>query len=97
MVMDSSFDWDEEKNQENVKKHDISFYQAQKAFQDSQQLIYEDVKHSTEKEKRYFLLGKIGKRVCTVRFTYRGKVIRIFGAGYWRKEQKLYEKENKQK
>ena len=31
----------------------------------------------------------------TVRFTYRGKVIRLIGAGYWRKGRKIYEEENK--
>ncbi len=28
------------------------------------------------------------------RFTYRGGVIRIFGAGYWRKGKRIYEREN---
>jgi hypothetical protein len=32
---------------------------------------------------------------CTVRFTYRGGVIRIDGAGYWRKGRIIYEDENK--
>ena len=30
----------------------------------------------------------------TVRFTYRGDVIRIFGAGYWRRGKAIYEREN---
>jgi hypothetical protein len=30
----------------------------------------------------------------TVRFTYRSEVIRIFGAGYWRKGKQIYEHEN---
>lgn len=30
-----------------------------------------------------------------VRFTYRRKVIRIIGAGYWRKGKAVYEKENR--
>jgi hypothetical protein len=29
-----------------------------------------------------------------VRFTYRENVIRIFGAGYWRKGKQIYEQEN---
>jgi len=31
------------------------------------------------------------KPCLTVRFTYRGSVIRIIGAGYWRKGRKIYE------
>jgi hypothetical protein len=30
----------------------------------------------------------------TVRFTYREGVIRIYGAGYWRKGRKIYEEAN---
>ncbi|MFH1066848.1 MAG: BrnT family toxin, partial [bacterium] len=32
--------------------------------------------------------------VLTVRFTWRDEILRIIGAGYWRKGKKLYEKEN---
>ena len=31
----------------------------------------------------------------TVRFTFRGDVILIFGAGFWRKGRQIYERENK--
>jgi hypothetical protein len=31
----------------------------------------------------------------TVRFTYRGDVIRLFGAGYWRKGRRIYEQKRK--
>src|SRR6266568_3307133 len=33
-------------------------------------------------------------RILTVRFTYREDVIRIHGAGYWRKGKRIYEREN---
>ena len=93
--MDSSFEWDEAKNKENAKKHGVSFEEAQLAFKDPYGITYEDITHSTKKEHRFFFLGKIGNKVCTIRFTYRTNKIRIFGAGYWRKEQKIYENENK--
>ena len=32
--------------------------------------------------------------VMTVRFAYRSGVVRIIGAGYWRKGKAVYEKEN---
>ncbi len=32
--------------------------------------------------------------IMTVRFTYRGRKIRIFGAAFWRKGKKRYEEEN---
>jgi len=88
-----SFDWNEAKNTANQKKHGVSFYEAQDAFFDPKRVIAEDLDHS-DKEKRYFCFGKVGDGVMTVRFTYRDNIIRIFGAGYWRKGRKVYEQEN---
>lgn len=87
------FEWDEQKNQENIRRHYISFKEAQNAFKDPHRVIALDKKHSTKTEKRYFCYGQIQGQVCTIRFTYRNKNIRIIGAGYWRKERKIYEKE----
>ena len=90
----SQFEWDETKNKENRAKHGISFEIAQYAFADSNRIIAEDLSHR-QKEKRYYCIGRVGEGIVTVRFTYRGNVIRIFGAGYWRKGRKIYEEENK--
>jgi len=86
------FEWNEKKDEENLTKHGIDFYTAQYAFNDLNRIILEDTKHS-EKEDRFYCIGKVNKDVVTVRFTYRNNKIRIFGAGYWRKWRKLYEKE----
>jgi uncharacterized DUF497 family protein len=88
-----SFDWDERKDAENQTKHGVPFALAQYAFADPQRVIAEDTAHSA-KEKRYFCFGHVGGGVLTVRFTYRAGVIRIFGAGYWRKGKAIYEREN---
>ncbi len=88
------FEWDESKNESNERKHDISFYTAQYAFLDFKRVIAEDLDHSTESEKRYFCIGKVGIEIVTVRFTVRSNKIRIIGAGYWRKGKKIYEREN---
>lgn len=89
------FEWDEIKNNLNQDKHGVSFEKAQEAFKDTHRLIYLDIDHSAKSEKRYYCLGKISGRVLTVRFTYRNNKVRIFGAGYWRKERKIYEEANK--
>ncbi len=52
--------------------------------------------HSTAEEKRYFCFGWVEDGVLTVRFAWRNERIRIFGAGYWRKGKKVYERENKE-
>jgi hypothetical protein len=90
----TDFEWDLDKDLTNQKKHGVSFSTAQYAFADAQRVILEDVSHSTEVEKRYFCLGKVGGGILTVRFTYREQRIRIFGAGYWRKGRRIYEQEN---
>jgi len=87
------FEWDEDKDVENQEKHGVPFAVAQYAFSDSTRVIAEDLRHS-QTEKRYYCLGKVGQGIMTVRFTFRGNVIRILGAGYWRKGKKTYEREN---
>jgi uncharacterized protein len=87
------FAWDPAKARENQAKHGVSFAAAQLAFADRRRVIAEDSTHSAT-EKRYFCFGWVGEGILTVRFTYRGRVIRIFGAGYWRKGKRVYEREN---
>lgn len=88
--MATSFEWNEKKNQENIKKHGIAFETAQYAFLDPKRIIAEDIGHSTN-EKRYFCFGIVKGGVLAVRFTHREDRIRIFGAGYWRKGKAIYE------
>jgi uncharacterized DUF497 family protein len=90
----ATFEWDEEKNSENQSKHGVSFIAAQQAFLDPNRIIAEDISHSSE-ENRYYCMGLVDEGILTVRFTYRGNVIRIYGAGYWRKGRKIYEDQNK--
>lgn len=88
------FEWDERKNQENINKHSVPFFVAQYAFADPSRVILENSKHS-QHERRYYCIGKVEGEIITVRFTYRKEIVRIFGAGYWRKGKKIYEEENK--
>jgi len=84
MRKQTSFDWHEDKNVENIAKHIVLSYLAQHTFADLNRVILEDLKHSRA-EKRYYCIGRVAKEILTVRFTYREKIIRIFGAGFWRK------------
>jgi hypothetical protein len=86
----ASFEWDPAKDLANVAKHGVSFAAAQLAFADPRRVIAEDLSHS-KSEKRYYCFGTVGGGVLTVRFTYREGVIRIIGAGYWRRGKRIYE------
>ena len=93
MAKKTNFEWDDNKDEENQKRHGVSFALAQLAFFDHNRIILEDLEHSID-EKRYYCLGLVSEGILTVRFTYRSNKIRIFGAGYWRKGKKIYEEEN---
>lgn len=88
------FEWDTEKDEENQLKHNVSFALAQHAFFDPHRVIAEDVSHSSD-ENRFYCIGRVNDGILTVRFTYRGNVIRIYGAGYWRRGRRIYEEQNK--
>jgi uncharacterized DUF497 family protein len=84
------FEWDENKNRENIKKHNVSFETAQRAFCDKNRVILKDKKHS-KSENRFFCIGNDGHGILTVRYTMRNGAIRIIGAGYWREGKDKYE------
>jgi uncharacterized DUF497 family protein len=88
-----SFEWDPEKDIENQLKHGVSFEEAQYAFEDPNRIIAPDKTHSLN-ENRFYCIGKVGDSILTVRFTFRGVIIRIYGAGRWRKGKKVYEEKN---
>jgi hypothetical protein len=90
------FEGDDKKDVKNRRKHGVSFAQAQEAFLDPHRVIAEDARHSGS-ENRFYCIGETGNGIVTVRFTYRGQGIRIFGAGHWRAGKELYENQNKKK
>ena len=88
-----SFEWGPEKDLVNQAKQGVSFSEAQAAFADPDRVIAEDLAHG-HSEKRYYCFGKAGDGILTVRFTYRRGLIRIIGAGYWRRGRQIYERES---
>lgn len=93
LVMDrhfGSFVWDVRKEAVNIEKHGVDFETAARTFKDPKRKIVSDEKHQ-KPEERLFCIGKVGGKILTVRFTYRGGLVRIYGAGYWRKGRRYYE------
>ena len=50
------FEWDENKNEINKKKHNISFEEAKTVFYDEDALLISDVEHTFD-EDRFVLLS----------------------------------------
>ena len=72
------FEWDEEKNAANVKKHGIDFEDAIRVFEDDDRIEIYDAAHSGE-EDRYNTIGMV-KDVLFVVYTERREAIRIISA-----------------
>lgn len=88
------FDWDLWNVQKNEVKHGVSALEAESCFYDQDLKIFEDLKHSTDREKRFILYGKsMEARVLMVGFTIRRQKARIITARTAsRKERSVYEK-----
>ena len=72
------FEWDEEKNLLNQRKHGISFETAAYVFADENYIEMYDFEHSIS-EDRYIAIGLVGD-VLFVVFTERKEKIRLISA-----------------
>jgi len=75
-------EWDENKHRGNVRKHRISFQEAETVFYDERALLLADPDHSDD-EDRCILLGlSAGLRLLVVCHCYRAndQIVRIISA-----------------
>ena len=82
IIKELRFEWDENKNNINKRKHSISFEEATTVFNDVEALIIDDPDHS-EQEERFLILGFSSKaNLLVVCHCYRmdDSVIRIISA-----------------
>ena len=87
-----TFECDPEKEKANLAKHGVDFSTVTAVFDDPRHFVTEDATHSTRGERRFYAIGWDGRGILTVRFTLRSGVVRVIGAGYWRKQKSHYEK-----
>ena len=89
------FEWNPDKNEVNIKKHGVSFEEAETVFEDEMAVTIYDDDHSDE-EDRFKIIGMSRKlRELTVCHCYRNgdNVTRIISARRVTKsESKLYER-----
>ncbi len=88
-IMQLNFEWDEEKNCINRRKHGISFETAAYVFCDEHYIEMYDFEHSIN-EERYIAIGMVGDLLFVV-YTERGENIRLISARLaTEKERRLY-------
>jgi uncharacterized DUF497 family protein len=74
------FEWDEDKNRANLRKHGIRFETAIKAFDDEQAIPFVDPEHSVVGEARYALLGLCESGLVFISFAIRDERYRVITA-----------------
>lgn len=77
-IADVLVEWDDNKNQTNIKKHGISFETAALVFADEERIEYYDKLHSQD-EDRYVVLGCV-QGILYVVYTMRGEAARLISA-----------------
>lgn len=86
------FEWDDEKEKINIKKHKLNFSTAKFVFNDENRLEIFDEENSID-EERYITIGIIQQEpvVINVVYTERGQKIRIISARKaTNRERKMY-------
>ena len=84
------FEWDENKNEINKKKHGLSFEEAREVFYDNDAVLFDDPDHSVG-EERFLIIGMLrSSKICIVSHCYRDNdnVIRIISARTATKSEK---------
>jgi uncharacterized DUF497 family protein len=85
------FEWDDDKAENNLAKHAVSFDEALTCFDDPEQVAFYDPDHSDD-EDRELLIGHSSRgRLLIVSYTLRAQTARLISARKaTRREAKTY-------
>ena len=86
------FDWDKNKAETNLSKHEVSFDEAKTVFNDPLYIDFYDPDHSDD-EDRYIIIGESQQsRLLIVSYTEREHRVRLISAREaTRREREYYE------
>ena len=92
--MKPTYEWEEKKAEQNLRKHRVAFDEAETVFDDPLAITVRDPDHS-EDEERFIDIGQSDKgRILVVSYTERGRRTRLIMARLaTRRERKKYEEE----
>jgi uncharacterized DUF497 family protein len=89
-----AFQWDDGNIRKNLEKHNVTTQEAEEVFVLEPFLINEDIKHSTDIEKRFSGLGQTKRqRKLFVAFTIREKQIRVISIRDMKRIERIYYEE----
>jgi len=77
LSMELTFEWDEDKARENLRKHNVSFDEAKTVFMDPFSTTIPDPDHSVDEERFVDVGTSVKGRVLVVVYTERGANIRL--------------------
>ena len=90
--MSLRFEWDPNKAEANLAKHEISFEEAMTVFADPLARIFPDEEHSVDELREIIIGHSVGQQLILVNFTSIDDRVRIFSARKaTRRERKDYE------
>jgi len=84
-----NFEWNEEKNSENIRKHGFDFHDAWEVF--DQFALFKPSSHGNE--ERYLCFGKLNDEIVAIVFTHRDDTIRVISFRKARKSERRDYKE----
>ena len=81
------FEWDKDKNRQNIEKHGVSFEDACGVFDDEDRIVYPG-SATSKGESRFLTVGKFAENfIIAVVYTLRSTIIRIISARSVRKNE----------
>jgi len=78
-MLDSDFEWDDNKAAQNFREHGVSFESAREVFQDPFALEWLDTTEDYG-EERYVVVGMVQSRLLFVVYTWRDERKRVISA-----------------
>ena len=88
------FEWDQEKDESNIKKHDVSFREATTVFADRLAFTFDDPDHSVAEQRSLTFGMSKTEKLLIVSHTERQGAVRIISARLMTKQERLiYEEE----
>jgi hypothetical protein len=78
--MSTPFEWDQDKAQENARKHGVTFEEASTVFADPLAAIFDYEDHSADEQREIIMGYSTDGRLIAVSFTERAGAVRIISA-----------------